>query len=329
MDTPGETPGDTPRTVVTGAAGFIGAHLVAALLADRVPVTAVDRVPRAAAHRLPSDPLLHYYEADIRDTRAIRQLAGGAHTLFHLGANTENRTWAQAARADLDTTVGGTVALLEAVADDPPRTVVMTSSQLVYGPLAESDADESARYPRPVTRFGAGKAAAEAFLSAAAHENGFRAIAARLSNVVGGGMRRGIVHDFVTRLRADPSKLAVLGNGAQTRSFLHVSDCIAALRLLADGDGPSPGFATYDVCNTDATSAADVARMATAEFPGPTGAVVLGAGERGWLGDIPTVRITPQRLWRLGWRPQLDSAGAVGAALRELIAESEVGAHDG
>ncbi|MFF0223201.1 NAD-dependent epimerase/dehydratase family protein [Streptomyces sp. NPDC004629] len=335
MDVPEDIPGDVPHAVVTGAAGFIGSHLVTKLLTGPCHVTAVDVVPWSAAHRLRGagpDPRLRYHEADLRDTRTLRGLTDGARWVFHLGANTENRSWAQSGRADLDTTVAGTVALLEALAEHPPRCVVMASSQLVYGDqdghgTPPDGALSPARPPRPTTRFGAGKAAAEAFLCAAAHETGFRAVAARLSNIVGAGMRRGIVHDFVGRLRQDSGRLTVLGDGSQTRSYLHVSDCVTALTTLAEAPGEArcavpQAFEAYDVCNTDATSAADVARIAVAEFPGADSEIAYGTGERGWRGDIPTVRVSPGRLLGLGWRPRLTSAAAVRTAVRELIAES-------
>ncbi|MEV5887113.1 NAD-dependent epimerase/dehydratase family protein [Streptomyces sp. NPDC052020] len=332
MDTTDRTdagPADPPHAFVTGAAGFIGAHLVTALVRDGVRVSAADRVPWDGANRLwalAGTPGFRYEQADLRDIHALRRLAHGARTVFHLAAHTENRSWAAAARADYETTVGGTVCLLEAVAEQPPDVLVMTSSQLVYGDGADAPTEESQRVPRPATRFGAGKAAAEAFVSAAAHECGFRAVAARLSNIVGGGMRRGIVHDFVTRLEREPGKLTVLGDGRQTRSYLHVTDCVTALTALARqpaGSGPRTDrrFETYDVCNTDATSAAEVARIAVAEFPGPDAEIVFGGGGRGWAGDIPTLRITPQRLLALGWRPALPSHAAVRAAVRDLLAE--------
>ncbi|MPY58933.1 NAD-dependent epimerase/dehydratase family protein [Streptomyces spongiae] len=328
-DTPGDTPGAAPHAVVTGAAGFIGSHLVTGLLSAGCRVTAVDVVPWTSAHQVrTAGPHAHlrYHEADLRDTRTLRGLTKDARWIFHLGANTENRSWAQSGRADLDTTVTGTVALLEALVEHPPQCVVMTSSQLVYGDRAAHDVPLTGRPPRPATRFGAGKAAAEAFLCAAAHETGFHAVAARLSNVVGAGMRRGIIHDFVGKLRQDPTRLTVLGDGSQKRSYLHVSDCVSALTTLAEAAGgrsatERAGFEAYDVCNTDATAAAEVARIAVAEFPGADGEILLGSGQRGWKGDIPTVRVSPRPLLDLGWQPRLTSSAAVRTAVREIIAE--------
>jgi len=321
--------GDT--ALVTGAAGFIGARLVAALAESGRRVVAVDRVPWDAAERL--HPLAgrlagHYHQVDLRDTAALGELVAGSRWVFHLAANTENRSWAGSARADLETTVGGTVSLVEACAHHPPEVVVMTSSQLVYGDQPNLPEQEEKRVPRPTTRFGAGKAAAEAFLSAGAAEVGFTAIAARLSNIIGPGMRRGIVYDFVTRLAEDPSGLEVLGDGRQTRSYLHVSDCVTALTTLAGagsgtgrGAAGNAGIATFDVCNTDVASAAEVARIALSEHPSGGGEVRFAGGDRGWRGDVPTLRLTPQRLSELGWRPRLSSAEAVRAAVRELAAE--------
>lgn len=311
--------------LVTGAAGFIGSRLAAELLHRGVPVTAVDRVPWESADRL--RPLARtdgftYLRADIDAGGELPDEARGHRVVYHLSANTENRPDRAGRFSDLRDTVSGTVALLEALPEREPVTVVLASSQLVYGAAPVRQAiTEATGAVRPVTRFAAGKAAAEAFLSAYAHERGWSTAACRLSNIVGPGMRRGIVHDIVRGLAGDPRRIRLLGDGRQTRSYLHVADCVEALIRAASTEET---FSVLNVCNTDAVSAADVASVVAEEFPDGTPDVVTSGGDRGWQGDLPTLRVRPEVLLGQGWQPAMNSAAAVRATARALFGNEDV-----
>ncbi|WP_225824063.1 NAD-dependent epimerase/dehydratase family protein [Streptomyces naphthomycinicus] len=311
--------------LVTGAAGFIGSALVAELRGRGIPVTAVDRIPWEEAGRL--HPVRQgegfaYGRLDLDEAEAggaLARLAQDSSVIYHLSANTENRGDRAGRLSDLRTTVGGTVALLEAVQDGRPTRVVLTSSQLVYAPdPTGSLITEKTGTLRPVSRFAAGKVAAEAFLSSYAHESGLRSTACRLSNIVGPGMRRGIIHDIVEGLERDPQVVRLLGDGRQTRSYLHVADCVRAL-IQAAGLGET--FAVANVCNVDAISAGEVARIIAEEFPDGTPDILTADGEAGWRGDVPTLRVVPERLAAAGWQPAMDSRTAVRETARALFAE--------
>ncbi|WP_035849862.1 NAD-dependent epimerase/dehydratase family protein [Kitasatospora azatica] len=312
---------DHGPALVTGAAGFIGSALVAELLRQGVPVTAVDRLPWTDAdrlHQLAGASGFGYHPVDIGADGTLTDLLRGQDVVYHLSANTENRPDRAGRDSDLRDTVGGTVALLESLPREHAPTVVLTSSQLVYAADGRGGAvTEAAGTVRPITRFAAGKASAEAFLSAYAHENGLRTAACRLSNVVGPGMRRGIVHDIVQRLREDPERIRLLGDGWQTRSYLHVADCVSALCAAAS---LRETFRAVNVCNTDAISAAEVAAVVAEEFPHGNPSISTAGGGQGWAGDLPTLRVHPEVLLGRGWRPVRDSAAAVRDTARSLFA---------
>lgn len=327
---------DQPHPVlVTGGAGFIGAALVAALRAQGTAVTVADQLDWSQAARLhpySGDEGMRYHRVGMDDPDRLAPLLDGPATVYHLAANTENRGDRAARTADLQGTVAGTVTLLEALAlrqNPTVRTVVLTSSQLVYSPAAASASGhitERDGVLAPASRFAAGKMAAEGFLSAYACELGLTAVACRLSNVVGPGMRRGIVHDLIQRLAVDPRRIQLLGDGRQTRSYLHVDDCVNALLSLS-GLG-TRAYEVFNVCNTDGISAAQVAALVAQEFPLGTPQVVAAGGEHGWKGDVPTLAVWPQRLLERGWRPTRTSADAVRSVARALLAERSDAAAD-
>lgn len=328
---------DIPDPVlVTGGAGFIGAALIAALRARSAAVTVADRLDWSEAtrlHRFSGDEGVRYHRMGMDDPDQLATLLDGPTVVYHLAANTENRGDRTARLADLQGTVAGTVNLLEALAlgrSPTIRTVLLTSSQLVYSPMAASASGRITEHDgllAPASRFGAGKMAAEGFLSAYASELGLTAVACRLSNVIGPGMRRGIVYDLVQRLETEPHRIRLLGDGRQTRSYLHVEDCVSALISLAElGTG---AYEVFNVCNTDGISAAQVAAIVAQEFPLGTPQVETAGGEHGWQGDVPTLAVWPQRLLERDWKPALGSADAVRSVARELLAERYAAAADG
>jgi UDP-glucose 4-epimerase len=306
---------------VTGGAGFIGATLVGLLRSRGVPVTVVDRVPFSSATRLAAfegDDGFSYHAMALDDAARLERIVDGHTTFFHLAANTENRSDRADADADISHTVIGTTVLLQALAALPEATIVLASSQLVYAPGGAGERiTEGSGALAPPTRFAAGKAAAEAFLHAHCREHDHSGATCRLANIVGPQMRRGIVHDLTAAVRADPARLEVLGDGRQTRSFLHVEDCAAAMMLAAT---QSEDYAIYNVCNEDAISAAEVAEIVADETVGERPKIGFTGGEGGWRGDVPTLRVWPEALLARGWQPSMDSREAVRSTAKAMLA---------
>jgi UDP-glucose 4-epimerase len=309
--------------LVTGGAGFIGAALVAALRADGHPVTVIDRIPFREATRLAAfadDDGFAYRRATLDHAARLREHVAGNCVVYHLAANTENRADRADAGADVMDTVRGTAVLLDALAAQaagtPPVTIVLTSSQLVYVPSADERVTELDGTVEPTTPFAAGKVAAEAFLRAHCRQHGHRGAVCRLANIVGPGMRRGIVHDLAKRTRESPAELTLLGDGEQTRSYLHVDDCVEALRTAARSQRE---LAVYNVANVDRISARAVAEIVVDEAGGGPVPIACAGGAAGWRGDVPSLRPWPQALLREGWRPARSSADAVRIAARALL----------
>jgi UDP-glucose 4-epimerase len=309
--------------LVTGGAGFIGAALVGRLRTLGIPVTVLDRLPLEDAHRLArfaSEEGVTYHAVALEDAARLERIVGGHSTVFHLAANTENRADRAEVDADVTQTVAGTTALLRALAAGPETTIVLASSQLVYAPgSADEPITEETASLAPPTPFAAGKVAAEAFLHAHCSEHGHRGVVCRFANIVGPGMGRGIVHDLTAAVRAG-DHLHVLGDGRQTRSYLHVEDCAAALIAAATAGEDDAVCNVYNVCNEDEISAATVAGIVAEEVDGERPAIRFGGGERGWRGDVPTLRLRARALRGLGWRPAMDSAEAVRLTARALLA---------
>jgi UDP-glucose 4-epimerase len=168
----------------------------------------------------------------------------------------------------------------------------------------------------PISNYGATKLASEALLSAAAELFIERLWIFRFPNVVGPRSTHGAILDFITRLTSHASSLTVLGDGLQTKPYLHVSELIAAMRFIVTHATDRRNV--FNIGPTGAgTSVAFIAERAVARaLPGTP--IAYTGGDRGWVGDVPRFRYSTERLTRLGWQAALSSDEAVVRAIDEI-----------
>lgn len=172
----------------------------------------------------------------------------------------------------------------------------------------------------PISTYGASKLAGEALIASYCAMFGMRARAFRFGNVVGSRQTHGVGLDFLKRLRMDPAKLRILGDGSQSKPYVHVSDAVQAM-FMADEKGGN-GFAVFNVATDDALRVDEIATLAVrcASREGQVKFEYTG-GDRGWKGDVPVVRLRSDRIRALGWEPRLSSREAMARAITELHAD--------
>jgi UDP-glucose 4-epimerase len=316
------------RHLITGVAGFIGSQLADALLADGDEVDGIDdfylgKPAHLSAAR--TNPRFAFVEADVRDagtaTSAFRALAGDAppDIVWHLAANSDIAAGVADPMIDFRRTLQTTFAVIEAAKAIGARAIAFASTSAAYGE-ADRPLAEDCGPLLPISNYGAAKLAGEALLSAAAESCLERIWIFRFPNVVGPRATHGALFDFARRLACRPAALRVLGDGTQTKPYLHVSELIQAMRFIVanaserrnvfnigpEGEGSRVSFLAETM----------VARVA------PGTPIAYGGGDRGWVGDVPRFAYSTDRLAKLGWRPTLSSDDAVRRAVEELAAEA-------
>ena len=304
--------------VVTGGAGAIGSVLVRDLLARGAEVRVIDNLSGGRREHLPSAsaaPRLSATIADLRDPSSFGPQFEGASAVWHLAANTDIRTGLRDVRADLE---HGTIAsfhVLEAARKhDVPR-VFFSSTSAVYGLAKVYPTPETYGPLEPESLYGAAKLAAEGLVSAYAHLYGLRAWIYRFANIIGPGMTHGILYDFFEKLRTDPSRLEVLGDGRQAKSYLRTEDCVEGMMLV--GDRASEAVNVYNLGSTDRISVREIAEKVVAAH-GNRARIEYTGGSRGWAGDVPQQLLSIDKAGALGWRPKYSSAGAIDRTIGEM-----------
>jgi UDP-N-acetylglucosamine 4-epimerase len=253
---------DGVPVLVTGGAGFIGSHLVAALLAQGARVRVLDDLSSGRPENLPAGKV-ELTEGDIHDLETCRAACAGVTYVFHQAAlGSVPRSLADPATT-VAVNVGGTANVLTAAREAGVRRVVYASSSSVYGD-AVATVKEEGEEGRPLSPYAASKVMAEELAAVFARCYGQELIGLRYFNVYGprqmpDGPYAAVVPRFFRACLADEAPV-IYGDGRQSRDFTFVSDAVQA-NLLAAGAPPEALGRAYNVARGERTTVAELAEL--------------------------------------------------------------------
>jgi UDP-glucose 4-epimerase len=306
--------------LVTGGAGCIGSELVVELLRRGTACIVYDNFSSGKTEHLEpvaGDPNLRVIEGDVLDLELLTSAMQGVDFVWHFAANPDVRYKpGDSTDRDLRQNTLGTYNVLESMRLNGVKDLAYASTSAVYGISKSLPIHEN--HPLvPISLYGASKAACEALIASFGHMFGVRGRIFRLANIVGAKTRKNgttVISDFVRKLREDPSKLEILGNGRQTKSYLLVSDCIAAMMFAVQRTS-----GVYNLGPSDSLSVNSIADIVVREMNlGPVEYRYTGT-EGGWLGDVPAFQLDVSALKQLGWDAKYSSEEAVTIAVREML----------
>ena len=312
------------RALITGGSGFIGSHLVDRLLERGEGVTVYDNLSSGHFKWIEAhigDPRFRFVHADVLDLERLCVEMSGHHAVWHLAANGDIRRGFQETDLDINQSVIGTRNVLEAMRRTGVRDILFSSSGSVYGETGITPTPETAGPLLPLSFYAAAKLSAEAFISAFSSLFGLRGWIFRFGNVVGTRMSRGVTHDFIRKLRANPAELEVLGDGMQEKPYFTVGDCISGM-LHAYERIPLTAEKCCDIFNlgcASRTTVARIARIVIEEMELPNARIRYTGGRQGWPGDQPQVDLSFEKMERNGWTSSLTSDEAVRQTAHALI----------
>lgn len=290
--------------IVTGAAGFIGSNLVDRLLADGHQVTGVDNFSTGQRRFLESalgNSNFRLIEIDLLDLDALKEAFVGGEAVFHLSANADVRFGTEHPRKDLEQNTIATYNVLEAMRANGIKKIAFSSTGSVYGESPVLPTPEDGPFPVQTSLYGASKAAGEGLISAYCEGFGFQSCIFRFVSILGERYTHGHVFDFYQKLKADPTRLPVLGNGKQRKSYLYVQDCIDAILLAMKKATDRVNIFNLGVdgyCEVN-----DSIGWICAEL-GVNPKLEYSGGDRGWIGDNPFIFLDTKRIQSLGWKPR-------------------------
>ncbi len=318
----------TQRALVTGGAGFIGSHVTQRLLDDGIPVTLVDNFTSGDIKNLQEvdgNPGLTIIKKDLKKPLGLKALIEKCDLIYHLAANPEVRIGETEPRIHFEENVAVTFNLLEAIRLASARkTLVFTSTSTVYGEARAIPTREDYGPLIPISTYGASKLACEALITSYARTFNHKALIVRLANIVGPRSNHGVIPDFIKKIVADGNELSILGDGTQTKSYLHIQDCVQAIiHLTKLTERSSMNADIYNIGSRDTISVKEIAKIVSRTVKKPNMKLAFDGGVdggRGWKGDVKTMQLDISKILQTGWAPKYDSAQAV-ALTSEILAE--------
>src|SRR5262249_19618474 len=249
-----------------------------------------------------SQPGFRLVEGDILDATRLAGAVAGHDVVFHLAANADVRFGLEHPRRDLEQNAIGTFNVLEAMRAARVRRIAFSSTGSVYGEPEIFPTPETCPFPRQTSLYAASKVAAEGLISAYGEGYGFQAWIFRFVSILGERYTHGHVFDFYKKLVADPTRLDVLGDGKQRKSYLYVGDCIEAMLTAVAGAADAVNIfnlGTDEYCSVDESIGWITGHLGLDPVRHYAG------GARGWVGDSPFIFLDCAKTRSLGWRPKL------------------------
>jgi UDP-glucose 4-epimerase len=313
----------TMDVAITGGAGFIGSTLVDRLMSSGHSVTVIDNLSGGSRSFLAphlGSPRFRFIEEDVRNTgKMVEALSPKVDLVFHLAANADIARGVQDPSLDYEHSIVATFSLLQAMRHYGLKKLVYTSGSGVYGDRGLTYLSETYGPLQPVSMYGASKLGAEGLVSAFVHLYDMQAWIVRPANIIGPRATHGVVYDFITRLRKDSSELRILGDGRQSKAYLHVDDVVDAL-LLVQKKARDP-INLFNLSSSSFITVNQIAALVVRAMGLENVKRTHTPGKVGWKGDVPVVRLRNTRITRLGWRPRYTSAQAVKATISALLSD--------
>jgi UDP-glucose 4-epimerase len=311
------------KILVIGGAGFIGSHLVDALVARGDSVTVYDNLSVGKPEYV--NERAKFIRGDALDEDRLCRAVRSKYfdLLFHLSANPEARRGLEDTKLDL---LQGTVATrnaLEAVRLAGAAGItrfVLASSGTVYGDGGHHECyEDNLGGTLPISLYGASKLASEALVGAFQECFGIQGTILRFGNVVGPRATHGAILDFCRRLKENPDCLEVLGDGSQSKPYLHVTECVQGMLHAATEIEDELGI--FNLAPDGGTSVQRIAELCVAASSNQKAAIRYGTRPKGWKGDVPTSRLNTEWLAERGFKVSMSSDEAVERAVSEVASE--------
>jgi len=316
---------DFDTAVITGGAGFIGSYIAEKLVENGTDTKVIDNLVTGKKENLSKcfdQDNFSFLEYDLGNLDGIENHLGDVDILFHFAADPEVRTGYSKPEDSFEQNIVNTFNLLQKIKQSKIKKIVFASSSSVYGDAKIIPTNEEYGPLSPISHYGASKLACEAMVSSFCHNYNIEGVILRLANVIGLRGRHGLIWDLVHKLKINQDELELLGDGKQTKSFIHISDAING--IFSSLNNLQDKVEVFNLGSEDSVEIMDVAKIVCKNMGlneikiNLTGGVDDG---RGWKGDIKIAHLDISKLKNLGWRPKLSSLEAADVTSQEIIDE--------
>ena len=310
------------RALVTGGAGFIGSHLVDELVDAGYSVKIIDNLSSGdlalVNHQIAAGNA-EFIEGDITSIDDVLQATKEVDVVFHMAANPDIRLGTQVTDTDLKQGTIATYNILEAMRINNVNKIVFASSSVVYGEDAPMPTPESFGPCLPISLYGASKVGSEGLITSWVGTFNFQAWIFRFANIIGNRGTHGVIFDFIHKLKRDNTRLEVLGNGLQEKSYMEVKDCVRGMMHIFNTSTSQINL--FNLGSHDTCSVRRIAEIVVEETGCRDATIEYTGGDRGWAGDIPRAMLSIEKMLSTGYDVKYNSEAAVRHTTKCLIEE--------
>lgn len=285
------------KILITGGAGFLGGHLTE-MLAKKEDVTVFDNFSSDGRKFLEHTDV-KVIQGDIRSFKEIKEACKEVDVVYHFAADPDVRRSFSEPLENFRTDVLGTLNVLEACRLSDVRQIVFASSSVVYGNAKIPTPEEAPM--APISNYGAAKVACELYISTYSQLYGIKATVPRYANIIGPRLTHGVIYDFCYKLKKNPKELEILGDGNQKKSYLHVIDAVNATLLAAQENRK---YCVFNVGSEEMITVRKISRLVVSMLGLKVVRYKYTGGRAGWLGDVPVMLLSIEKLKSLGWKPK-------------------------
>lgn len=309
------------RVLIVGGAGFIGSYLCKILIAKGHFVVVYDNMMRGKEENIASlknNNNFAFIEADANNLELLKKtiIDFKIDYIFHLAANSDIQASANNPSIEFTSTSQTTWSILNAMKETGVKGLFFASTSAVYGEQVKNKPFKEEDMLNPVSYYGSAKMASEAYIRAFSYMNDFDSLIFRFPNVIGPNLTHGVFYDFINKLKSNPNKLEVLGDGTQCKPYMHVKDLTDAILLLC---WDNKGVNTYNVGVETSTEVKTIANMVISEMKLSNCKIVYGQGNVGWKGDVPKFAYCLDKIHATGWKASMTSDEASLETIKEAL----------
>tara|TARA_B100000886_G_C20403770_1_gene483766 strand:+ start:61 stop:1023 length:963 start_codon:yes stop_codon:yes gene_type:complete len=292
------------KVVVTGCAGFIGSHLTELLIKLNYYVIGIDNLSTGKLKFLKhirNNKNFKFYKLDLFQNNKLEKYFKSAQIIFHLSANADVRNGFKNPKKDLEQNTIVTFKILELARKLSIKKVVFSSTGSIYGEPKKFPTKENYNFPIQTSLYASSKLAGEGLMQAYAYGYNIKVYIFRFVSIFGKRYTHGHLYDFYKKLKKNPKKLEILGNGLQKKSYLNVSDCIDAIIIGLKKSKDkinifNLGLNNFITVNQSINYICNYLKLKPKR--------IYTGGKRGWIGDSPKIFLDTQKIRRLGWKPK-------------------------
>jgi len=312
------------KTFVTGGAGFIGSHIVDRLIERGGEVIVYDNMSTGIEDFIQphlNNSNFKFVKGDILDLEKLKEEMKGVDFVFHMAAHADVRSGLHDHKIDIEQNLTGTINVLEAMKENNVKKIAFASTSSVYGDATVIPTPEN--YPFfPTSLYGSSKASAETYIYTFCEYYDMTAYIFRFVSWVGERYTHGLVFDFLNKLKADPEKLFILGDGTQKKSYLYVKDGVDAIFTIIDK--AKDKINVYNLGNNEILTVTESAKEIVDEAGYKDVEFEYEGGDKGWVGDNKYVLLDTEKLQALGWKPSKTTKEGLRITTRYLIENQQV-----